>query len=297
MVLGGALALPFVLPATAQAQDAVLRSAEIADGVFLITGAGANVTAARTADGAVLVDAGSAAAAPALAEEALRVSGTDKAAAVINTCWRPAYTGGNDLFGARNIPIISHENTRLWMGTEIWSRWEDRTYAPRAPQALPTKTFYTEETLAPGGLEISCGYLQQAHTDGDIYARLNRANVLAIGGLASKQRWPVIDWATGGWMGGLTWGLETLIEVSDEDTIIVPAYGPVMTRADLSAQHRMHTDLFAKLKVMMESGYSPERVVEEKPAAEYEAQLGDASQYLTLAFQSFWGHVRQFDVV
>jgi hypothetical protein len=52
-----------------------------------------------------------------------------------------------------------------------------------------------------------------------------------------------------------------------------------------------------RLKTMMEIGFNADRVIAGKPAAEFEAERGDPSQFLRLAFRSFWGHVRQFDVV
>ncbi len=53
------------------------------------------------------------------------------------------------------------------------------------------------------GAETLCyGYLSQAHTDGDLYVKLAKANVLVTGGVVAGSGWPTADWVTGGWING-----------------------------------------------------------------------------------------------
>src|SRR5689334_4510698 len=78
-------------------QAGKLEATEIAPGVKLITGAGANVLAVRSPEGALLVDGGLAENAPGLIERALRETGAGKVASLINTHWHPEQTGANDL--------------------------------------------------------------------------------------------------------------------------------------------------------------------------------------------------------
>ncbi|MDP3739981.1 MAG: MBL fold metallo-hydrolase [Hyphomonadaceae bacterium] len=270
---------------------------ELAPGVKLISGAGSNVLAVAGPEGALLVDGGLAQHAPGLIQRALAETGSGKIARLINTHWHLEATGANDLLGAKGTPILAHENTRLWMGTEISSRWQDEVYPPRVLKARPTETFYTTKEIVLGGESIELGHLLQAHTDGDIYVRLRQANVIAAGGVLSGQGWPIIDWQTGGWIGGMVRGLETLIAQTDDSTLIVPADGAPLKRQDLVKQRDMYVTIMGRLKTMMESGFSADKVVAGAPAKEFEAERGDASEFLRLAFRSFWGHVRQFDVV
>ena len=275
-----------------------LEATELATGVKLITGAGANVLAARGPEGALLVDGGLVENAPGLIERALRETGADKVASLINTHWHPEQTGANDLLGPKGARILAHENTRLWMGTQIIVRWQGgKVYPPRQPKARPSETFYTKKEAPLGNERVELGYLLQAHTDGDIYVHFRKANVMAVGGVVAGKGWPVIDWETGGWIGGMVRGLETLIAQADDATVIVPADGPTLTRQDLIKQRDMYVAIMGRLKTMMESGFSADKVLTGAPAAEFEAERGDPSQFLRLAFRSFWGHVRQFDVV
>jgi glyoxylase-like metal-dependent hydrolase (beta-lactamase superfamily II) len=290
------------------AADPALNASEIAPGVTLISGAGGNVVAVRGPDGAVLVDGGLAESAPRLVELALSRTKAAKVDTLFNTGWRPERTGANDLLGAQGARIIAHENTRLWMGTEILVRWEDKTYAPRAKAARPNKTFYTTDSLPLGAEKAEFGYLLQAHTDGDAYVFFRKANVLVCGGAVSSQGWPVIDWSTGGWIGssgpeqminvihiptygGMAAALQTLIGLSNDKTIIVPGRGPLMTRADLQAQAAMYGVIGDRLRDMLYKGQGVNEAVAAAPTREFDAKMGDPTQFVRLAFQSLWGHL------
>lgn len=284
-------------------------AAEIAPGITLIDAGGYNVVAARGRDGAVMVDGGPAGQAAATVAAALAASRTRKVETLINTSWRPERTGANELIGGQGAPILAHENTRLWLGTEVWIRWEDKTYTPRPKAARPTRTFYTTGALDLGHETVEYGYLPQAHTDGDIYVFFRKANVLVCGGMLSSRGWPLIDWSTGGWIGssaksavlnvipipmygGMNPSLLQLIELADDKTIIVPGQGPVMTKADLKAQSAMYTKISERLRDMLYAGKGPSEAVAAAPTREWDATMGgDPSRFVTLAFQSLWPHL------
>ena len=304
--LGGALIAPFGL-AAARAESA-LTATPLPGGLTLISGAGANVVVAAAPDGAVLVDGGSAEAAPALVDFALRTTKARKVSTLFNTSWRPEHTGANDLLGGQGTRIVAHENTRLWMGTEIWVRWEDKTYAPRAAKARPNQSFYDKGSMALGKEKVDYGYLLQAHTDGDAYVYFRKANVLVCGGAVSNAGWPTIDWATGGWIGstgrsqtlnvieiptygGMNGALTNLIALADDKTVIVPGKGPVMTRADLKAQSAMYTKIADDLRDMLYKGKGVSEAVAANPTKDYDARMGDPKQFTKLAFESLWGHL------
>lgn len=294
-----AAAAPFTHAwAAAPAPTSGLTVRDLPGGLHLISGAGGAVVAARGPEGAVMVDCGRADSAEAVHALALQKTGAKKVATLFNTCWRLEQTGGNDRLAAAGARILAHENTRLWMGTEIPSRWEDKVYPPRAPAARPAETFYTTAPAVPLGAEkAEWGYLLQAHTDGDIYVFFRKANVLVVGGAVAGKGWPTIDWSTNGWYGGMIRGLETLTKLADDRTVIVPADGTLLTKADLARQHDMHMAIMTRLQTLMEGGMSTAQVLQAKPAADYVAERGDPTQFLTLAFKSFWGNVRQFRAV
>jgi len=293
---GAAAIAPLARAGQVRAAEA-LGVSDLPGGLTLISGAGTNVVCAASPEGAVMVDGGLAARADEVVAQALARTKAKKVATLFNTCWRLEQTGANDKLGAAGARIVSHENTKLWMGTEIDARWENKVYPPRAPIARPTKTFYTVDTLADGPEKIETGYLLQAHTDGDIYVFFRKANVVVAGSAVAGRGWPVIDTATGGFLGGHVRGLETLIKLADDKTVIVPADGPLLTKVDLEKQRAMYVSIMGKLQTCMESGFGIAQVLQSAPAADYVAERGDPTQFLTLAFRSFWGHARQFKAI
>lgn len=294
---GAGVALAAPLAGMAQAAGAPLAVTDLPGGLKLISGAGANVVACASPAGALMVDGGVAARADETIAAVLAGTKTQKVATLFNTCWRLEQTGANDKLGAAQTPIVAHENTRLWMTTEIDSQWEKKVYPPRAKAAQPTKTFYDDrEQLAAGPEQVEYGYLLQAHTDGDMYVHFRKANVIVAGAAAAARGWPVIDTATGGFIGNHARGLETLAKAADDKTVIVTADG-VLTKADLVKQQAMYMAILNKLQVCMESGFGLEQTLKSAPAADYVAERGDPTQFLTLAFRSLWGHVRQFKAI
>jgi len=144
-----------------------------------------------------------------------------------------------------------------------------------------------------GGSKIDYGYMLQAHTDGDIYIHFPEANVLVAGGAISSDNWPEIDWWTGGWMGGLVEAAETLLQVANDETRIVPANGPVMTKAGLAKQRDMYADLFVKFRTLLFSGLSPDEAVAKKPTGDYQPEWTNRDKFTRLAFESYWGYFAQ----
>jgi cyclase len=176
------------------------------------------------------------------------------------------------------------------LSRKITVDWRDRSFDPLPEAARPTETFYTTSHMDFGAERIEYGYLLQAHTDGDIYVRFRNANVLAAGGAVTSDRWPMIDWQTGGWLGGMAAGLTKLIAQCDEKTRIVPANGPLLARADLEAQREMYRKIYERLVKSLTSGLGPDEVVASAPTREFNPQWGDPAPFVLRAFKSLWPH-------
>lgn len=223
----------------------------------------------------------------AAAAEALRIT------QVLNTHWHPDHTGGNEKVKGAGTEILAHENTRLWMTTRILSRWNGETYAPRPRAAWPTRTFYGTQHVDAGDETVDSGYLLQAHTDGDIYVKFTRSNVLVTGGVFTVGTYPVPDPATLGWIGGVTTATDQLLKLCDDDTCVVPGSGPVSDRAALQAQLSMLTTVRDRLYALLREGRSLEEMLEAQPTREFDATWGDPTTFIRSAFAGMTAHVRQ----
>jgi cyclase len=288
---GAAAAMsPLGLSRAFGASRSEVSATPLADGLALLTGAGANVVAARGADGLLLVDGGLEERSSDLLKVAFKELGARHAQILFNTHWHPEQTGSNQRLGKGGAKIVAHENTKLWLSRKINVSWREKSFGPLPDVARPTETIYTSAQMEFGGERIEYGYLLQAHTDGDIYVFFRNANVLVAGGAVTGDQWPMIDWQTGGWIGGMAAGLSKLIALCDERTRIVPANGPLLTRADLETQREMYRKIYERLVKSLTSGLGPDEVVASAPTREFNPQWGDPSAFVAMAFRSLWPH-------
>lgn len=241
------------LPPSGSAQQAA--TTRLTDRLSLITAGGTNVLAYAGAEGLVLVDSGAPAQTDTLMAAVRQVSTSrPQSITLFNTHWHLENTGGNEAIRAAGATIVAHENTRLWMATPVWSPAEDRYRQPRPAAARPDKTFYDTGSMTTANERVEYGYLIAAHTSGDIYVRFRDANVLAVGDVASPARDPELDWFTGAWIGGRVDAMARLLTMCDDRTRIVPGYGPVMTKAQLQAEHDVMKTVYDRVFDLVRKG-------------------------------------------
>ena len=286
----GALGVAGLSLLKGQGTSGSIAATPLADNLFLLTGAGANVVARTGADGVLLVDGGLAERSADLLQAVAALPGSKPVRTLINTHWHPEQTGSNVILGRAAATIIAQENTRLWLTTDITRPGENRTFRKLPKEGLPNKTFYDKDALTVDGERIEYGYLLQAHTDGDLYVFFPKANVLVIGDVVSGSGWPFIDWWTGGWINGIVSGLDTLVKVANDQTKVVAGQGPVLTKADLETQRKMFGNISQRLRTFMFGGKNVDDVLAAQPTKEYNDRMGDPKDFIRLAFQSMWGH-------
>jgi glyoxylase-like metal-dependent hydrolase (beta-lactamase superfamily II) len=282
-----------VLRAALAQSRAALEEVELRDNLALVSGGGSNVVVLRTAGSAVVIDSGPAEHADELAKLVRGRMGLLAVELLFNTHWHPLHTGGNEALRSGETDIVAHELTKLWMSTEYYVDWEDKTYEPRMAAALPTTTFYSTDpqpiVVEIGDEEIEYGHLPEAHTDGDMYVRLRNRNVLATGGVVTVGEYPVIDYSTGGWIGGLVDATKKLLAIADPDTLIVPANGPVQPRAHLTAQLEMLTVVRERIENLMRKGRSIEEMLAAGVTDEFDAKWGaNRARFVANIYNGLW---------
>lgn len=294
VILGAAgAAAGLALPPLARGQDgeARLAASSLGQDIVLIAGGGGNVVAARAGDGIVMIDGGSAPRSRSVMDAVDTALGGLPIRTLVNTHWHPEQTGANVAAAEAGARIVSHANTKLWLGTDIRRPWEDFIHEALPRRALPDLVFHESSgELDLGDMSFYCGHMLQAHTDGDCYVFFPEANVLCCGGVVAADRWPMIDWWTGGWLGGLVEGIETLLEVADDETVVVPSQGPPLARAELAAQRDMYAELFVRFRdELLFAGLGPAEAVAARPTESHHPEWPGRDEFVTLAFQSLWG--------
>jgi glyoxylase-like metal-dependent hydrolase (beta-lactamase superfamily II) len=294
--IGGAAGIVLASPvrrlaaAAAQVASQGAGTERLADDLFVVTIPGeTNVVAHIRPGGVLIVDGASAGATDALMNAIAGLPGAGPVHTIINTHWHAEQTGANELLGKAGQTIIAHENTRLWLATDVTWPWNGRRFK-RAPKiAQPNKTFYTTGQLDSG---VRYGYIPDAgHTDGDLYVHFPKQNVLAVGDVVSGQGWPVVDYATGGWIGGIVGALQRLQTLADAETRIVAGRGPVLGLSDVKAQYEMYATIYDRLAQLLNRGRGPTEAVAAKPTKEFDEKMGNPDEFVRRAFESLWGYL------
>lgn len=292
--LAAAAAAPLagLYPRTARAAKARLAVTPLAGRLSLITGGAANIVVASAGGELLLVDGGAAADARTLQKLLADAFPGQKLRAVLNTHWHWAQSGFNATARRDGVDVIAHENTRLWLGTEVNSRWEGKVYPAQPAAALPNKSFfYGPQSLDFGGGKVEYVHLGQAHTDGDIYVRFPEENVVVAGDVLSPGRYPIIDSASNGWLGGIQTALKTVAARCDAATKVVPAAGTPVGVDAVKQQQEMCYSIISRIGENYYKGGTFEEFTAMAPTREFDAQYGDPALFLKQAYETAWYHV------
>ena len=289
-----AAGLHFARPAAAQtlptthsldANPAPLGVTMFGESLALVSGLGGNVVVLKGPSSGLLVNGGAASDAT--------LSFTKRVEFLFNTDWHPEQTGLNLVVAEMGGQILAHEFTKQYLSIDRYVEWRNKTYKALPAKALPTKTFTKAGSMTFGGQTIEYAPLGQAHTDGDIYVFFRDANVLVVGDVMTAGKYPIADYTSGGWLGGLVTATKTLLDLAKPDTRIVPGEGPAQTRADLQAQYDMlagSRDAFVK---MMRQGMSADEMIAAGATKAFDAKWGDPKLFVKTSYRSLWLHVRE----
>lgn len=295
-VLKSALGLAAMAALPAGARAAAARNATVTatllnDRLLLVSGLGGNVLALRGDEGLLLVDTGAPGSTAKLQAELRRFAPGAKVTTVINTHWHADHTGGNEVFGASGARIIAHAKAAQRMAVDQYVPWEDRYIKARAKAAVPGDVFYVgSRELRFGGDVLEYGYLQQPHTDGDLYVHLRSANVLVAGDAISPQADPQICWFEGGWVGGRVDAQSKLLALGNDATRIVAGTGGVVSRAEVKVERDALANVFDRISDAMRKGFTTEDMQKAKLVEGVGRTWADPDKFIYDAHKSMWAH-------
>jgi glyoxylase-like metal-dependent hydrolase (beta-lactamase superfamily II) len=272
-----------------------LSAAQSTANLRVVDAGGANVVAFSTGDALVLVDSGAPKSGDALAAALKGFAGSAKVQTLFNTHYHLDQTANNEMFAAAGATIIAHDRTRQWMSTDYWVPSADRYEKARPKAARPTRTFQEKGSMKAGSEQIDYGYLIDAHTNGDIYVLFKNANVIAVGGAASPQRDPELDYFTGAWIGGRVDAMDLVLKLANDQTRIVPAYGPVMTRAEFKAERDVMEEVRARLFKEVREGKGPDDMLKSGVMNGLARTWKDPGKFLYDACKGLWAHHNKLD--
>lgn len=283
----GALSL-WAVPRVVRAQQAGTQ--KLTDKLAVLNAGGANVLAFSTGDSFILVDSGAPKSGDKLMADLKGLANQTKVQTLFNTHYHLDQTANNEMFSAQGAKIVAQQNTKEWMETDFWIPSEERYQKARPKAAIPTETFLVNGSMKAGSEEIAYGYLLMAHTSGDMYVHFKNSNVIAVGDVASPQRDPELDYFTGAWVGGRTDSMDFLLTLSNDDTKFVPAYGPVMTRAEFRTERDMMEEVRQRIFDRVRAGEGPQDMLEGGALDDLPRKWKDPYKFLYDAAKGGWAY-------
>ena len=273
-----------------------ITATKISDDLVVLSGDGGNVAIVIGKDGLLMIDGGLPERSADLIKAVADVD-SHRVATLFNTHWHFDHVGCNDALGKMGTKIVAHENVKKRLSERTTMEAANRTFDPLKPEGLPTETFTKGGKLTFGKQRLEYTHIPLAHTDGDAYVFFPQLNVLHTGDLLFNGTFPVIDYSTGGWIGGMATACEALGKVGDANTKIIPGHGPMAAKADLKASHDMLAAIHDRVAAMVKAGKTVEEAVAAKPTAEFDEKFGRGArrpdQFAQVAYTSIVRHQKK----
>ena len=276
--------------------DAEVHTLHVQGNVYMLVGAGGNITVQIGDDGVLLVDTG-------LAQNvdkvvaAIRTLSDKPIRYIVNTSADPDHVGGNDAIGklgstiaGGNVgagagvgaAIIAHENVLNRMSAPTGQT------APFPTTAWPTDTYITKQKeLYFNGEALQIIYQPAAHTDGDSIVYFRKSDVISAGDLFVTTTFPFIDDARGGNITGILAALNNMLDIAipkamqEGGTYIIPGHGRLTDEADLLEYRDMITIIRDRVQDGVKRGLTLAQVKAGKPTLDYDARWGATTGFWT----------------
>jgi len=270
--------------------------------VYMLAGAGANITLQLGDNGVLVVDTGLAPMSDQVIAQIRKLS-KKPLGYIVNTGVREDHTGGNEAFSREfgtsttvnivNTPGATATQTVAILGNEaILDRMSATVNGKTARPSLawPTDTFFDEpKELYFNGESIRILHQPAAITDGDSLVYFRRSDVVSTGDIFNTTGYPKIDLASGGSMQGVLDGLNQILDLTipahheEGGTMVIPGHGRICDEIDVVEYRDMMTVIRDRVRDLVRQGKTIEQAKAARPTMDYDG-LYDVSQQSADAF-------------
>ncbi len=268
--------------------------------IYMLVGAGGNITVQTGGDGVLLVDAGFAQ----MSEKvlaAVRSLSNGPIRYIIDTHVHADHTGGNETIAKAgstiaggnvvgNIGASAGDQAQIIAFQTVLERMAVPSEGqPAAPQgAWPTETYTTaERKLFFNGEGIEMIHIPAAHTDGDTMVFFRRSDVISTGDIFVTDGYPIVDLARGGNIQGVIAGLNRIIQIAipaneqEDGTLVIPGHGRLCDVADVVFYQEMVTIIRDRVQAMIKRGMTLAQVEAAHPTRDYDPRYGSTTGFWT----------------
>jgi len=261
--------------ALAQEDKVEYKPTPLSETVTMIQGRGGNIAVSSGEDGVFVIDDQYSHLVDQLLAAIGKVS-DEPIRFVINTHYHGDHVGGNEVVGEAGSVIIAHDNIRKRMSSDQFNHFWDSTTPAWPDGALPVVTFSDRVTLHLNGEPVTAYHVPRGHTDGDSIIHFPTSNIVHMGDILFYGLYPFIDLDGGGTLQGMIAGAELGLELSDENTKVIPGHGDLTDKAGLLSYHAMLVEMRGIVQGMIDQGMSLQQVVAANPTLKWDEELGNS---------------------
>lgn len=259
---------PFLVFAQRDWSQVEVKNNPVEGNISFLTGAGGNIGVLHGPEGIMIIDDQFAPLSDKIGETIGSFAEGDLKF-VLNTHYHGDHTGGNENFKTEGATIVGHDNVRSRMQVDFDDAVLKRTVKAKTESFWPVITFSTDMTFYFNDEEVQLVHVASAHTDGDALIHFKTSNVIHAGDAFVRYGYPFIDVAGGGSIDGIIDAQKKILELSDENTKIIPGHGQLATIAEVKELLQMLEETRSIIFNAKSSGKQLEDLIAEKPFADY----------------------------
>jgi len=253
--------------------------------VWMLVGAGGNITVQAADEGVLLVDSSFAQMSDKVLAEIKKIS-AKPIYYIINTHGHPDHVGGNenlarpsaDFLAPPQVQIVAHENVL------------NRMSAPTGQQAAfpvaawPTDTYFTKQKeIFFNNEPVILMHQPAAHTDGDSIVFFRRSDVVSTGDIFQTTTFPFIDTERGGTITGISAAMNNILDITgpkdkqEGGTYVIPGHGRLCDEHDVLEYRDMLTIIRDRAQDAVKKGMTLDQFKATMQTLDYDARWGSTA--------------------
>jgi glyoxylase-like metal-dependent hydrolase (beta-lactamase superfamily II) len=281
-------------PAMPTGNDGQVHVLPVRGKVYMLVGAGGNITVQAGDDGVLIVDAGVASMSDKVLA-AIRTISRGPLRYIVNTGEREEFTGGNEKLAAAGSTIrfrvstdprvsdgLAKDRASVISYVTIFQRMSAPTgkVAPRVEEAWPDNTYSTPQKKLYFNDERVLIVHEPSGTDGNSIVHFRTDDVVSVGDLVDLTSYPFFDANAGGSIQAIVEGLNHLIDItvpnrkSEAGTLVIPGHGRLADQPDVAYYREMVVIIRDRIQDGIKRGLTLQQVKAERPTSDYDPRFG-----------------------